>query len=261
MRFPASLTLAVTLATGACVIGTDEDLWKHNGDAATERTATPDVKIDHDTAGIDLRSDQAQDDAELLPDGPAVDLAIDSTSDVLLPDIGPRPLGEPCAVDSHCLSGHCVDDVCCATACTAVCSSCAVIGSEGTCTAAPAGTDPHEDCVQDPVSTCGLDGTCDGAGGCRTYPENTACIPDHCVGETRIAGSVCNASGACAAKPEVECAPYRCDPSTKSCFTTCTADAQCYRYRCNTNTNACFTSCSTPAQCQKGYACQSNVCQ
>ena len=52
----------------------------------------------------------------------------------------PLPDGAPCSDPDDCLSGNCVDDVCCDTECTGPNEICNLQGSVGTCTdvAAPA---------------------------------------------------------------------------------------------------------------------------
>src|SRR5262245_24442073 len=58
--------------------------------------------------------------------------------------------GAPCDQPSDCASELCVDDTCCDATCEEACEACNVAGSEGTCTAEAAGTDPVDD------------GSCDG---------------------------------------------------------------------------------------------------
>ena len=65
--------------------------------------------------------------------------------------------GEACNAAAQCTSGQCVDAVCCASACDAICMSCNVAGAEGMCTADAAGDDPASD--------CGM-AACDGNGAC-----------------------------------------------------------------------------------------------
>ena len=67
------------------------------------------------------------------------------------------PNGAPCSVDAACMSNQCADDVCCNSACAALCMACDLIGNEGTCGLVPAGMDPHGDCAPD---------TCNGMGAC-----------------------------------------------------------------------------------------------
>ncbi len=59
--------------------------------------------------------------------------------------------GTPCGVDGDCVSTHCVNGVCCNTACAGECFTCS--GTGGTCVPRPNGT------------PC-AGGTCDGSGGC-----------------------------------------------------------------------------------------------
>lgn len=52
----------------------------------------------------------------------------------------------PCGGPAECASGFCVDAVCCSVEACSGCHSCAVPGSEGQCTALPAGSDPRDEC-------------------------------------------------------------------------------------------------------------------
>lgn len=72
--------------------------------------------------------------------------------------------GASCESGNECASGHCpaADRVCCSSACSANCVSCALPGFEGSCTFIPDGTDPDDD--------CGPLGVCDGGGLCRDIP-------------------------------------------------------------------------------------------
>ena len=65
-----------------------------------------------------------------------------------------QPLGTPCALGSDCQSGFCADGVCCSTACTEVCRSCAAQGSVGTCLPVDVGTDPRNECDDLGVASC-----------------------------------------------------------------------------------------------------------
>jgi len=80
--------------------------------------------------------------------------------------------GEGCGRDDECASGLCIDGVCCSGACDGTCESCAVAGSEGTCTPFGPGTDPDDECV-DPLA-------CDGASACEEPPPPPvdAGVPD-----------------------------------------------------------------------------------
>ena len=89
-----------------------------------------------------------------------------------------RPLntkqnGEACAAGTECISGNCIDDVCCDSACTGLCRHCALTGLEGNCRWVPAGEDPDAECPGDPP--CGSQ--CDGGGGCAYGTFGTGCGP------------------------------------------------------------------------------------
>lgn len=86
--------------------------------------------------------------------------------------------GWPCTAARDCASNHCSGGVCCDEECTFTCFSCAMDGARGTCTAVPAGgQDLGGACPAELPVTCGLDGTCDGAGACRFFPAGSACGP------------------------------------------------------------------------------------
>jgi len=68
-------------------------------------------------------------------------------------------IGSACDVPQQCASAHCADGVCCDTACDGACTSCAIVGDEGTCGPHPAASDPENE--------CGF-GSCDGAGSCAS---------------------------------------------------------------------------------------------
>jgi hypothetical protein len=88
---------------------------------------------------------------------------------------GARALGQECSGAADCASGHCAEGVCCQTACAGTCRACDLPGSVGTCAQVPSGLDPHDDCAATARESCGADGTCDGAGGCRRWIPGTAC--------------------------------------------------------------------------------------
>ncbi|MDI1451100.1 hypothetical protein [Polyangium sp. 6x1] len=87
-----------------------------------------------------------------------------------------------CGDDTDCMSGHCVDSLCCDTACAGTCEACSAAkkgsGFDGVCGPIALGTDPDMECT--------MPGTCDGAG---------MCIGD--IGDACMNGADC-ASGHCA---------------------------------------------------------------
>jgi len=138
---------------------------------------------------------------------------------------GKKPTGRTCGGASECLSGFCEQGTCCATACTGTCKSCALAGTAGACSNVPAGQDPLAQCTDQGASTCGTDGLCDGAGGCRLYASGVSCGTASCTGSTLTSARACNGSGSCPAATTSSCSPYQC--GTGVCKTSCTVDTDC----------------------------------
>jgi hypothetical protein len=151
--------------------------------------------------------------------------------------------GAGCVDNSDCTSTHCVDGVCCNTACTASCTSCNQMGNEGKCLSVPAGKpDPRKMCVDAGATTCGKNGLCDGAGACQLYPTTAICANASCSGRNVRPARHCDGKGACVTVADVDCQPYRCDPMTAACFKSCTDNSQCSnapKRTCNTQTMMC----------------------
>jgi hypothetical protein len=126
---------------------------------------------------------------------------------------GKRGLGRVCTTNDDCNSGICQQGVCCSTACTGTCRSCALPGSEGACTNVPERQDPLDQCPDSGAASCGTDGTCDGVGACRFYAKGTTCraiagacdVAETCAGggapcptDGFLRGNVCRATaGSC----------------------------------------------------------------
>jgi hypothetical protein len=160
---------------------------------------------------------------------------------------GPKPPGAACGAASDCASGFCVEGICCATACTGTCRSCAIAGSEGQCISVPAGTDPSNQCADEGATGCGNDGACDGAGACRKYASGTVCGAAGCTGSTSTPARTCNGSGTCLMVVPASCGAYVCG-SSDGCRTSCAASADC------TAGNVCMTDACVPAANPDGGA-------
>ena len=135
-------------------------------------------------------------------------------------------LGATCTSGAECSSNHCTDGVCCELASCGTCRSCKVPGSLGLCHQLPAGA-VSAACVVAPVSTCGHDGTCDGAGNCRFYLAGTQCAAASCNGKDRINRRNCDGNGTCVDTGTTDCTPFTCNPAVNDCFRSCTSDMQC----------------------------------
>jgi hypothetical protein len=135
-----------------------------------------------------------------------------------------KPDGQACSGPAQCASGFCIDGVCCNSACAGTCQACNVSGRLGTCSPATAGTRDTA-CAEEAVKTCGLDGTCDGAGACRKYPAGTVCIPGICAGNSVSGAGSCDGRGTCQSGTTVTCGAYACAAGT--CKTACTSNGDC----------------------------------
>lgn len=126
--------------------------------------------------------------------------------------------GADCDSNDACLSGFCVDGVCCNIACTGACVTCKETGSIGRCTYLAVNvTDPE--CNGQEASTCGRTGACDGAGRCTIYRENTVCGSSECSELFEKTPKTCDGRGNCREPQLIDCAPFLC--SNGACETSC----------------------------------------
>lgn len=187
------------------------------------------------------------------------------------PDVGTcvppeklKELGLACGCHDECDSGSCVDGVCCSGKCDGTCQACNVPGKMGTCSPIPAGMSPVVvgQCKRDDVATCGFDGTCDGNGACRRYPDGTTCDKGVCDGATIKNSKACKA-GKCETGSNTVCSPFACNADNVQCFTECQADNQCAPgQQCKNGScgkKNLGAKCDTAAQCESGF-CADGVC-
>jgi hypothetical protein len=148
--------------------------------------------------------------------------------DVAAGSCGKKALGTSCVDLTECDSGFCSQGVCCSTSCAGGCLSCALPGSEGACMPLTAGTKPADPmaCPSTGASTCGLDGTCDGAGMCRNFPAGTICGPASCTTATLRPAGTCDGKAHCTVPATTTCGGFLCATAT-ACRTTCATDADC----------------------------------
>jgi hypothetical protein len=147
--------------------------------------------------------------------------------------------GAGCVTSADCTSSHCVDGVCCGTACAGACISCNLAGFEGTCKPVASNKlDPHGVCKDGGAAACQQNGLCNGPGACALYPPGTTCVAGTCAGRAVFAARQCDGAGTCGPATNMDCLPYRCNPATTACFASCTANAQCSnapKRTCNNN--------------------------
>jgi hypothetical protein len=146
--------------------------------------------------------------------------------------------GAACTMNKQCGTGICVEGVCCDSTCTNGCVSCALPNLVGKCSPIPTGTAPRTEntCLKESANTCGLDGTCNGAGGCRNHAKGTPCGQGSCADAMETPPATCDGGGKCVTSAARACAPYMC--STRACDTECrraedcSGKAQCLGQKC-----------------------------
>jgi hypothetical protein len=178
---------------------------------------------------------------------------------------------DPCVVGKECLSGYCVDDLCCDTACTGTCQACTNarkgFGADGVCGSIVYGKVPDNpnECPTDFTnSPCGLDGTCDGAGQCRKVVPGTSCPGVSTCMNGKAIAPICNGLGACVDDVAVACAPYVCNANGTMCTTSCLNNAGCsIGNYCDNGVCAekieIGLACAANPQCKSGF-CVDGVC-
>ncbi|WP_437948025.1 kelch repeat-containing protein [Sorangium sp. So ce296] len=167
------------------------------------------------------------------------------------------PVSTSCTDDEQCASAHCVDGVCCDSACGAPCQACDIASSLGRCTAV--GTDERR---EDPHPNAGADGAprregCGGEESCRGYcggnadgsckfPQSDEVLRE---GECTCAGGDC----AIAAGTQLR---FSCDG--RGSYTT--ERSSCRGFRCAEDGTACRTTCASDADCTLDFICQDGAC-
>ena len=174
------------------------------------------------------------------------------------------PLGASCKMPIECQSLKCFQGVCCNAPCGGACQACDQGASKGQCLPVPAGKDPHNSCAKQPVSGCGQDGECNGAGQCRKYLAGTECAAGVCnAGDTAVTGiKKCDGNGACLAKTDQNCFPFKCNPAANACHASCTKsnqNAHCAGYyACNANISQCYSKCTSDSHCKSNGECNNS---
>jgi hypothetical protein len=143
------------------------------------------------------------------------------------PDVNASKLtkGEACGSSAACETGHCVDGVCCATACAGACWTCAAEGFAGTCRAATPGTDPRNACIAETPSSCGQTGVCDDKQACAFHGADVECAALACRNNAAEL-SRCNGKGMCVVAETRPCFPYGCG-APAGCRIVCTSNSDC----------------------------------
>jgi hypothetical protein len=171
-----------------------------------------------------------------------------------------KMLGVACASNVECTSGVCVEGICCDRTCDGPCVACTATkkgsGTDGTCGAVAADTDPKDGCVPG-SGTCAADGSCDGAGNCRSFAKaGTPCGATTCTTGT-VTGKICKGDSAVCVDTSTACAPYAC--ATMACKTSCATDADCAA-ESFCSSGSCTTKRAAAAGCTEARECASGFC-
>jgi hypothetical protein len=170
--------------------------------------------------------------------------------------------GSAC-VGPECASLHCVDGVCCGTACKELCLACSAAkkggGADGDCGGIAAGSDPDSECPADMAGSCGRTGTCNGTGACALYDAGTPCGTPACATATLLA-SACDGLGGCSTPMPKPCFPYACANAT-ACGASCSDNSSCDSGAyCDVGTSMCTPVEATGAPCTDGSQCELGFC-
>jgi hypothetical protein len=171
------------------------------------------------------------------------------------------PIGATCTRNTDCATGFCSDGQCCNIACQGPCVSCALPGRVGKCWPVDSGApDPRAICRDQGPASCGLNGLCDGNGGCASYPLGTVCSTQTCSGDTLSYPGQCNGLQACVIKSG-SCTPFNCRADVPMCKQNCTGgDADCDAgFYCG-GANFCVPKKAAGNPCQGDHECVSNFC-
>ncbi len=179
------------------------------------------------------------------------------TGDACAPQQGD---GQDCQDDIECLSGNCVDGVCCSSPaddCNG-CFSCKVLDFYGTCMPLPFGTDPHLVCAADACNA----NACNGQGSCA-LPDDTSCQDPSCSKGQESSGAC---SGGLCLVTVSNCWPFLCNAT--DCYESCTvgtnegcpADYYCVGGNDCQPLKDLGMSCDSAEECKGGAFCTDGVC-
>jgi hypothetical protein len=129
----------------------------------------------------------------------------------------PKERGVACTTGTECISGNCVDGVCCNAMCDGTCEACvgAKTGADdGVCMPVKANTDPDAECEASCTAAGAIPATCaGGVAACTTMPtscgyavcdaQNVACATSCTDNLSCSATGFCNAAHVCAKRLRV----------------------------------------------------------
>jgi hypothetical protein len=166
-------------------------------------------------------------------------------------------LGQACTGAASCASGHCVDGVCCASACRGICEFCAAEATRGQClpvSGAPPGGRPA---CMGTIAPCA--GSCDGQDGARCrYPgAETVCAQPSCAADAARTVGTCTGTGRCSPRLQVECNGAGCSGTV--CANGCSSSAECGANRYCVG-GRCYGKQANGTPCARDESCLSGSC-
>lgn len=165
-------------------------------------------------------------------------------------------VGEACGEPQMCLSGHCVDGVCCDGPCDGVCETCVAPGSEGTCQPYESGQDPEGECTGDGVCA----GSCDGGSKCVFPDETTACGDAYCSASDNVQVQLlCDGAGACRNVPN-DCGFFICEEAIGACLQSCATHGACVS-EAYCDGGSCLEKKGDGVVCGYAFECSSGYCE
>ncbi len=192
-------------------------------------------------------------------------------------------VGMPCNAPGDCLSGHCVDGVCCDTACDGACDVCtAALGAftDGRCGPAPAGYAGVPVCA--PAACNGASADCEDCSGDADCPSGLYCAADGACEPVKGRGATCDDAAeadcaedgcrVCGSRPCVDgvCCNADCAGACDACSEArgASADGTCTvltegagrpacggGFACDGSGAECPTACAGDASCRASHYC------
>lgn len=151
-------------------------------------------------------------------------------------------LNDPCTVPDECLSGFCVDGVCCNAACDQECYACSAATQQvsvknfpGLCGTAIQGADPRVQCINE----LEIHTQCDGKGSTEQVGSTKDCKPGTCDAANLFCVTACATTAECSltgfcdltSPDDAGAGPGSCSPKRIN-STVCNADEQCVSNHC-----------------------------
>lgn len=199
-----------------------------------------------------------------------------ATTTSTTPPPSPGANGAGCVTDDQCASKHCVDKVCCESACNGECERCNDANALGKCSAIAAGTDPESECVA-PTLDAGADAAGDPDGGDSGAADPDAAtvpsllLPDGGVplGDDTACAPKCNGSRKCALPTaETSCGAKFCTEATVQAAARCDGQGRCLYGTedcttgvCPAGGAGCNTTCTLHTDCLGGSYCDGTSCK